>query len=321
MTSRRALLGAAAALPALAARAQAPWPNGPVRIIAPFPPGGSVDTIARLLQPFLQQRLGQPIVVENRTGAAGAIGAQAAARAAPDGNTWVVVFDSYATHAALIPNLGFDPKRDLQPVMLVGTSPMVVCTPNARPWRSVAEVVATAKAKPDTLTYGTIGNGSLGHLTMELAQQAAGFRVAHVPYRGGGPLSAAAAAGEVDLVIATRAGLAGQVGVSLRALAQTGAERSPSLPELPTLAEAGIPGVAATAFWGVLAPAGVPAPVVAKMHAALVAALAEPVVKQRLAEGQGVDIQASSPEAFGRFLTAQMDQWGRVVKERDIRAD
>ncbi|MBL6458041.1 tripartite tricarboxylate transporter substrate binding protein [Belnapia sp. T6] len=315
---RRALL-AGLALPAVA-RAEA-WPSGPIRIIAPFPPGGSVDTIARLLVPALQADLGVPVVVENRSGAAGALGTGAAARAAPDGSSWVLVFDSHATVNALNPSAGFDARRDFAPVMLVATAPMLLTTPAGRSWRSVAELMAAAKARPEAITYGTVGAGSLAHLSMEVLQQRGGFKLTHVPYRGGGPLATAAIAGEVDLAIASRVGLGGQVGTRLRALAQTGARRSPSLPDLPTIAESGFPDFDAEAFWGMLGPAGMPAPVLARFHAALAAGLAEPVVKQRLVEGQGVDVVASSPAEFGAFLDRQIAQWGRIVRERDIRAD
>ena len=230
IASRRCLFGLAAATLARPALAQAPWPNGPIKLIAPFPPGGSVDTISRLLQPTLSAELGVPVVIENRPGASGAIGTAALARSPADGQTWAMVFDTHAVNPALIPNLGFDTKRDLSTVMLLGTSPMLITTHNSRPWRNLQDVVAAAKARPDTLTYGSIGNGSLAHLTMSLMQQRGEFRVVHVPYRGGGPMSAAAAAGELDMPMATNAGLGGQVGVTLRPLAQTGGRRSPLFP-------------------------------------------------------------------------------------------
>ncbi|MBX9701357.1 MAG: hypothetical protein K2X74_18115 [Acetobacteraceae bacterium] len=317
---RRTLLGAMAlATLGRPARAQPAWPSGPIRLMAPFPPGGSVDSFARLLAPTLSALLGVPVVVENRTGAGGALGTAAIARAAPDGQSWLVCFDTLATMRALTPDLGFDPRRDFTPVMLLATAPMLLTTPNDRPFRGLPEVLAAARARPETVTYGTIGIGSLAHLTMEVVQSRAGVRLVHVPYRGGSPLATAAAAGEIDLAIASPIGLGGQVGARLRALAQSGAERSAALRDLPTFAEAGVPDVAANAFWGVLGPAGIPAPIIARFHAALAEALREPLLRRRLIEGQGVDVVGSTPAEFGTFLDAQMALWEAVIREKGIR--
>ncbi|HEY4253659.1 MAG TPA: tripartite tricarboxylate transporter substrate binding protein [Roseomonas sp.] len=319
--TRRAALAAALATPAIA-RAQGAWqPSGPIRIMVPFPPGGSVDTIARLLTPGLAQRLGVAVVVENRSGASGAVGTAVVARDRPDGQSWVMVFDTHSVNGALQAQIPYDARRDFTPVMLIATSPMLVCTPNRKPWHSLAEVVAAAKAQPDTITYGTIGNGSLAHLTMTLLSREAGVSMVHVPYRGGGPMSTAAAAGEIDLAVASRVGLGGQVGSTIRALAQTGHHRSAALPDLPTIAEQGYPHVAAEAFWGLLGPAGIPAPILARFHTALAESLADATVRQRLIEGQGVDIEGTTPDAFGSFLDEQIATWGRVVRENNIRAE
>ncbi len=327
ITRRRALLAslgaanlgnAGLATPALA---QVPWPNQPIRIIVPFPPGGSMDTITRLLQPHLAAQLGQSVVIENRPGASGALGTAVGARAAPDGNTWVMVFDSHTVNPSFIPNLGFDPKRDLQPVMQVGAAPMLITTHRARPWQSLGEVIAEARRRPDTITYGSIGVGSLAHLTMSRLQQLAGVTMVHVPYRGGGPMSAAAAAGELDMPVASHAGLGGQVGVTLRPLAQTGARRSSLFPDLPTVAEAGVPGIDALAWWGMLAPARVPAPIVARMHAGLTTALAVPEVRARLTGPMGVEVVGNSPEEFGAFIDRQMDTWAGVIRDNNIRPE
>ncbi len=316
-------LAGGALLPSQAAPAlaQSPWPSGPVRIIVPFPPGGSVDTITRLLQPRLSQELGVPVVVENRPGASGALGTAVAARAQPDGHTWVAVFDSHAVNPSFISNLGFDPQRDLVPVMLIAAAPMLITTHNSRPWRTLGEVVEEAKRRPDTITYGSIGVGSLSHLTMSLMQQLGGFRMVHVPYRGGGPMSAAAAAGELDLPMASNAGLGGQVGVSLRPLAQTGGQRSPAFPDLPTVSEAAVPGIDARAWWGMLTRAGTPEPVIAKFHAGLKAALSQPEVQARMANPMGLDVIGSSPSEFGAFLDRQMATWARVIRENNIKPD
>jgi tripartite-type tricarboxylate transporter receptor subunit TctC len=329
MLTRRRALGATglalAAAPIAATRGWAQgagaWPSGPIRIVSPFPPGGSTDALSRLLQPHLQREFGVPVVVENRAGASGALGTAAVARAQPDGNSWVLVFDTHAVNPALIANLGFDTQRDLAPVLLFGTAPMLVCAHQSRPWKTMAEAVAAAKARPESLTFGSIGNGSLAHLTMELAGRAGGFRMVHVPYRGGGPIQTAAVAGEVDLAVATPSVLIQHVQAgTLRALAQTGAERSASLPDIPTLAEGGIPGVDARAFWGFLGTGGTPAPVVARMEAALRRALEVPEVRERFAALR-IDLAPQGPQEFRGFLDRQIETWGRVVRENNIRPD
>ncbi len=318
MPTRRALLAASLATPALA---QAPWPSGPIRIVAPFPPGGSTDALARLLQPHLTQALGVPVVVENRAGASGALGTAAVARAAPDGNTWVLVFDTHAVNPALIPNIGFDTERDLTPLLLFGTAPMVLTKHRTRPWADFAAVAAQARARPDTVTYGTIGNGSLAHLTMALLGRATGLQLVHVPYRGGGPLATAAVAGEVDLPIATRPALGVHIDSgALVPLAQTGATRSPSMPAIPTLAEVGVPGIDARAFWGFLGPANLPAAVKQRMEAEIRAALDRPELRQRVL-GLGIDLDPVGEAGFARFVSAQIETWGRVVRENGMRPD
>jgi tripartite-type tricarboxylate transporter receptor subunit TctC len=319
--TRRALIAAAATTLAAPAIAQPAWPSGPIRIVAPFPPGGSTDTLARLLQQPLQQALGVPVVVENRAGASGAIGTAQVARSAPDGNTWVLVFDTHAVNPALIPNIGFDTERDLTPLLLFGTAPMMLCVSRNRPWRSFADVAAAARARPDTVTYGTIGNGSLAHLTMALVGKAAGLQFVHVPYRGGGPLAVAAAANETDLAIATRPAIGAQIDSgAIIPIAQTGATRSPSVPDVPTLAESGVPGIDARAFWGFLGPANLPPAIRQRMEAELRAALDRPELRARVV-GLGVDLDPQGEAGFARFLSAQIATWGRVVRENDIRPD
>jgi len=316
--SRRAAMAAlVTTLAAPAALAQRAWPDGPIRIVAPFPPGGSVDLMARLLQEPLRALLGVPIVVENRPGAGGALGTAAVARAAPDGGSFVMVFDTHVVNPVLIPTLGYEP-RDLQPVSLVAAATMLVATPVRRNrWTRLEEAVERAKAAPDTVTYGTIGVGSLAHLTMERVGDATGCRMVHVPYRGGGPMSAAASAGEIDLAVASVVGLGGQVGTTLRALAQTGETRSPLRPDIPTLIESGVPGVAAKAFWALMAPAGVPEPVVVRFQEAVRAALRRPEVRKVL-EDQGVDVVGSDRAALGAFLAEQEAISTRVVRDKGI---
>jgi tripartite-type tricarboxylate transporter receptor subunit TctC len=319
--TRRVLLSGAAALAAPALHAQPAWPSGPIRIVAPFPPGGSTDAVARLLQPHLIRILGTNVVVENRAGASGAIGTAAVARSAPDGNSWVLVFDTHAVNPSLIANIGFDTEKDLTPLLLFGTAPMILTAHRTRPFKTFAEMAAAAKEKPDTLTYGSIGNGSLAHLTMALVARAAGLQLVHVPYRGGGPLAVAAVAGEVDMPIATRPAIGPHIDSgALIPLAQTGATRSPSMPDIPTLAEAGVPGIDARAFWGFLGPAGLPVPIKQRMEAALRECLAIAELRQRIT-ALGIDLDPKGEAEFAPFLSTQIATWGRVVRENNIRPD
>jgi tripartite-type tricarboxylate transporter receptor subunit TctC len=323
MISKRAILAGVPALLAAPqiARAQGAWPNGSIRIVVPFPPGGSTDALGRLLQPYLQSELGVPIIVENRGGASGSLGTAQVARAAPDGNTWLIVFDTHAVNPALIPNMGFDTEKDLTSLLLFGTAPMVLTAHRSRPYRSFAEVVAAAKARPDTITYGTIGNGSLAHLTMELIQRAGGFKLVHVPYRGGGPLAVAAASGEVDLPVATRPALGVHIDAgTLVPLAQTSATRSANIPEVPSMTELGITGIDSRAFWGFLGPARLPDAIKARMEAAIRKALDVPELRQRIL-GLGIDLNPQGEAAFMQFISAQIATWGRVVRENNIRPD
>ncbi len=322
MITRRALAASSAALLAAPALAQPAWPNGPIRIIAPFPPGGSVDTMSRLFQQPLSAELGVPVIVENRGGASGSLGTAQVARSAPDGQTFVLVFDTHATNPALIPNMGFDTRRDLAPVLLIGTAPNMLLTHRSRPWQNMAELVTAARARPDTISYGTIGNGSLAHLGMVLAQRAGRMQLTHVPYRGGGPLALSAMTGETDLVAAT-----GTIFVEhlrqgiLRPLAVLGPRRRPSLPDVPTMAEAGLPGVEAEAFWGLLAPAGTPPAILARMEAATRRASEVPEVRERLTTIMGIEMRNEGGAAFGAFLDRQIEAWGRVIRENEIKPD
>lgn len=321
--SRRTLL---AALPALAApatlRAQTTWPNGTIRILVPFAAGGSTDAVARLATSGLQPRLGVPVVVENRSGAAGSIGTDVVAKAKPDGHTWLITFDSHATMPALLGHLPFDLTRDLDPVMLIGGAPYVIATQAAKPYRSFADVVAAAKAKPEGVSYGSTGNGTIGHLAMILLTGRAGVKMAHLPYRGGGLAVNDAVAGHIDCMIGSAALVAPQIaGGQLRPLLQLGPERLPALAETPTAAEAGFPGIEAVAWWGAFAPHGTPPEIVARFGAALRETFQEDRIRRQMEQTQQARLTLAGPEELRRFLDTQIETWSKVVRENRIQAD
>jgi tripartite-type tricarboxylate transporter receptor subunit TctC len=317
----RAAVAAALALCALAAAAQA-WPAKPVHFIVPFPPGGSVDPLARVLGARLQGSLGQQFIVENKPGASGSIGTAFVAKSAPDGYTYVFVFDTHAVNPALIPNLPYDTLHDLAPVMLVGTAPMAIVTSPAKSYKNFSDMVQAAKARPEALAIGSVGSGSLGHLAMIVVQQMGGFKVTHVPYKGGGPMMTDVLGSQIDFGIASVAALSANVkGGKLRALAVTGEKRSPVMPDVPTLAEQGLRGFSAYAWWGILAPASTPKPIIDKFHAELAKALGQPDLRKQLTETLGMDLAVSSPEALQKFVAGEMDRWGKVVRDNNVRAD
>ena len=314
------LLSLLAATP-LAATAQ-DWPTKPVKFVVPFPPGGSVDPLARLAGAKLGDALKQQFIVENKPGAGGSVGAAYAAKAPADGYTFLFVFDSQAVNQALIANLPFDTVRDFDPVMLVGTAPYAFATQAAKPWRNFADVVAASKAKPESVSVGSIGNGTLGHLLLVMAQQQAGIKLTHAPYRGGGPMTQDMLGGQIELGVGSVALLAPQVrGGKMRAIAVAGETRSAAMPDVPTLIEQGFPGLTAHAWWGIFAPAGTPKPVLDKFHAELVKVFSLPDVRKTLTESLGMDLVVSSPEQLQKWLAAEMQRWGKVVRENNIRAD
>jgi tripartite-type tricarboxylate transporter receptor subunit TctC len=325
MNTRRTLLATLASLACIALPVQAQtandWPKRqPIRLVAVFPPGGSVDQVARIVGPQLSQQLGQTVIVENKGGASGSIGINAVVTAPADGYTFAVVFDTHGVNASLIPNLPYDTRKDLVPVILVGTSPMVIATFTGSEYKTFADVVAAAKAKKN-VSYGTIGSGSLGHLAMALLGRNGGLTVTHVPYKGGGPLMQDAVAGHVPLSI-------GSVFVTkphidskrLRPLAVTTSKRSTELPDVPTVAESGYPGFDAPAWWAVLASARTPPDIVRRMNEELNKALKVPDIANKLA-GQGITVIGGTTETARNFIDHQVDVWEKVVKENNIKAD
>jgi tripartite-type tricarboxylate transporter receptor subunit TctC len=309
-----------AALSPLHALAQA-WPaKQPIKLIAVFPPGGSVDQVARILAQPLQAQLGQSIIVENKGGASGAIGTAQVAQAAADGYTFAVVFDTHAVNPALIANINFDTRKDLEPIALIGTAPMVLATHVGSEYKNFADVMAAAKAKKN-VSFGTIGSGSLGHLAMALIGKNNGLDWQHIPYKGGGPLMNDAIAGHVPLSI-------GSVFVTkphidsgrMRPLVVTTSKRSPDLPNVPTMAESGITGFEAPAWWAILAPAKTPPEILKRMNEEVNKALKNVDIAKKL-DLQGIDIVGGSPEVARTFIDKQMDIWAKVVKDNGIKAD
>jgi tripartite-type tricarboxylate transporter receptor subunit TctC len=304
----------------MAAMAQA-WPSKQaIKFVAVFPPGGSVDQVARILQGPLQQQLGQSIIVENKGGASGSIGTAQVAAAPADGYTFAVVFDTHGVNPSLIPGLPFDTKKDLAPVSLIGTSPMVLATHVGSEYKTFADVVAAAKAKKN-VSYGSIGSGSLGHVAMVLLGRNGGLDWQHIPYKGGGPLMNDAVAGHVPLSI-------GSVFVTkphidskrMRPLVVTTSKRAPDLPDVPTVAESGFPGFEAPAWWAILAPAKTPPEIIKRMNEEVSKALKNPEVAKKL-DLQGIDVVGGTPEAARVFIDKQIDIWAKVVKDNNIKPD
>ena len=304
------------ALPAGAQTVAQAWPPKTIRIIIPFPPGGTTDLIARRAQPMLERNLKVSILIENRGGASGAIGTQAAVASAPDGATFVLVFDTHGANPSLLPNLPFDTMKDLAPVTLIGISPMVITTHQSTAYKSFADVMTAAKS--GSVAYGTIGAGSLAHLAMSQIGNALNVSITHVPYKGGGPLVNDAIAGHVPVAIASIALLSPHIkSGALRPLAATSPKRIALLPDTPTVGESGVPGFDAVSWWGLLAPAKTPPEIVARMNTAIADALNDPTVKQNLSE-QGIDYRLSAPDVFGRFIESEITRWAKVVMDNNI---
>jgi tripartite-type tricarboxylate transporter receptor subunit TctC len=305
---------------AAAAHAQAPWPNKPVKLIAVFPPGGSVDQVSRILAQQLQTQLNQPFIVDNKGGASGSIGAAAVAASPPDGYTFGVVFDTHGVNPSLIPNLSFDTVKDLASVTLVGTSPMAIVANTAQPYKDFKDVLAAAKAKPGSVSYGSIGSGSLGHLAMLQIGNQLALDMTHIPYKGGGPLMNDAVGNQVPLAIGTVFLVNPHVkGGRVKALGVTSAKPSVQLPGVKTVAEQGVPGFSALAWWGVIAPAKTPEAIVKRMHEEIAKALKNPAVAERLS-AQGMDIVGGGPAELDKFLRGEIERWAKVVKDNKIKA-
>ena len=321
LRSLRTALAAVALLTSAGVLAQT-YPARPVRVVVPFPPGGAVDFYARTVQQPLSEALGQTVVVENRAGASGMVGAEHVAKSPPDGYTLLLGnIASLAINAGIYAKMPYDPVKDFTPIMrTIDVNYVMVVHPSV-PARSVAELVAHAKAHPGKLAYGSAGSGSLPHLATELFKAATGTDLTHVPYKGGGPMVTDLLGGTVHVVIGDQANLMPHVkSGKLRALAVASPKRSPNAPELPTIAESGVPGFEATAWNALVGPAGMPADVVQRVHDAFAKTMARPDVRDKLRAG-GLEPVGDAPEAFARFQRAEIAKWTKIAKDVGARAD
>jgi len=296
------------------------YPSGPVRVIVPYPPGGGTDSLSRLLALKLNETWGQPVVVENRGGANGTIGAAVVAKSPPDGHTVLIAPIGFAVNPSLYRNLPFDTVRDFAPVSQLSSNPSVLVVHPSLPVRTVKELIALLKAHPGEIDYASSGNGSTPHLATELFKLMTGTRMTHVPYKGGGPATIDVAAGHVPLYIMSPVQAAPHLKSGrLRALAVTSAQRDPAFPDLPTIAEAGVPGYAMINWYGMLVPAGTAKPVVNKLQADTARMLKLPEVRDRLAT-EGATVVGSTPGEFADFLKAEMAKYARIVKAAGMTA-
>jgi tripartite-type tricarboxylate transporter receptor subunit TctC len=317
----RALPLAAAALAPCFAAAQDTWPSKPVRLILPFPPGGGTDILGRLISERLSASLGQPVVTENRGGAGGNVGAEAAARSAPDGYTIVLVAPSLAISPSLYSKLNYDPVRDFAPVSLVATVPNVMITHPSVPANTLAEFIQLAKKKPGGMNFGSGGSGTSNHLACELFNIVAGVKLVHIPYKGVNLAMQDVLSGQIHLVVIGVPAAAPHIKAGrLRALALVAPQRAAALPEVPTVAEAGLRDFEVTTWYGILAPAGTPRPVVARLNAEIVRVMHTPEMKERLA-AMATDPVTSTPEEFADYIKREIAKWGDVVRKAGLKAD
>src|SRR5688572_13555397 len=315
-----AFTGVCAVLLAWACPALAQYPTKPIRLIVPFPPGGSNDIVGRLVGNELTGRLGQQVVIDNRGGAGGTIGTEMAAHAPADGHTLLIISVAYAYNPSIYKaNLKFDDK-DFTPVAMLGTGPNALTVNPQLPVKSVKELVTLAKSKPGTLNYASAGIGSFQHLSSEMFRIMAGVDIVHVPFKGGGPAMADVIAGNTQICIGSLLQVIPFIRSGrLRALATGGSKRAPALPDVPTVAEAGIKGYEANNWWGILAPAGTPADIVKRLHTETQAVLASADIQKRF-ENEGAEAVRISPAEFGKVIRAETVKWAKVVQAAKIEA-
>ena len=298
-----------------------PYPNRPIHVIVPFPPGGAVDPIARSIAQKLEQAWGQPVLVDNKPGAATIIGADFVAKAAPDGYTMTLVATSFSVNPTAYSKLPFDPVKDFTPISLVSRLPLLLVVNPQVPANSVKELIDYLKAKPGQVNFSSIGNGSTQHLAAELFRSMAGVNMVHVPYKGSGPSMMSVVSGETSLTFESVFLLMPQIKAGkLRALAAAGTQRSPLAPDLPTASESGLPGFNVASWVGFLGPAGIPREVVQKWHREVSRIMQLPEIRERQIS-QGLEPVGSTPEFFAEFIKTEIAKWGKVVKQAGIRLD
>jgi tripartite-type tricarboxylate transporter receptor subunit TctC len=294
------------------------FPTRAIRIIVPYAPGGSTDVVFRLLAPRLAEDLGQTVVVDNRPGGSSTIGLDLAAKSPPDGHTWGTPNITFGANPSLMKKMPFDSEKDLLPVSQVTVVTLVLSLHPSVPARSVKELIALAKARPGELNFGSAGNASANHLATAKFMHMSGIKLTHVPYKGGGPAVISLVGGETSMLFATIPSAIQHIQSGrLRALAVSRAQRNPALPDVPTVAEAGVPGFEAIEWNGVMVPAGTPAAVIRRIHQALAKALAVPAMKDRIVQ-VGAEVVGSSPEEFAAFIKSEFSAWSKVVKEVGI---
>jgi tripartite-type tricarboxylate transporter receptor subunit TctC len=319
---RHRIAAAFTALALFASAAHAAWPDHPVRMIVPFPAGGATDLMARGLAQELGNALGQQVIVDNRGGAGGTIAAETAARAPADGYTvFYATMGTQSINTALYPKLRYDPLKDFAPISLTHLTPRVLVVNSALPVKSVAELIALARATPGTLTYGSAGNGSSSHLSGALFERLAGVSMVHVPYKGSAPLVTDVLAGRVDMTFDSYAVYEEHVKSGrVRVIGSTGPRRLAVLPQVPTIAEAGVPGYEVSNWLGLMAPAATPPEILRRLHAATVKAMAAPSQRQLL-EPLGIQPTSSTPEAFAQTIRADQKRWADVIRQGGITAN
>ena len=301
--------------------AQQPYPSRPVRIISPFPPGGGNDALCRIVAPKLTEILKQQVIVENRAGANGIVGTEVAARSAPDGYTIVLIPSGHAVNASLYKKLPFESLRDFSPITLAGSSPLVLAVHPSLPVKNVKDLIALAKARPGQLTYVTAGIGASGHIGGALFETLTNTKMVHIPYKGMALAITDLMSGQVTMTFGTSLSVVPHARSGrLRALATTGAQRSPALPDLPTVAEAGVPGYEASLWYGFVGPARLPPEIVNRLHSAIVAVLQLPDIRERLAS-QGVEPRHNTPDEFAKLLVSDMDRWAKVIQRAGVQAE